>query len=94
MGPIIDLIDGAIRLFALGLFVSVVLNWILTNPSNSFRKQLDRFYEPFLKPIRRYIKPVKLSPTAPVGMDLSPLVLLLGIWWAIHPFLMWVLGGA
>ena len=87
-----DLVDAALRLFALGLFVSVLLNWILSHPATGFRKQLDGFYEPFLKPIRRYLKPVKLSPNAPVGMDLSPLVLLLAVWWAIHPFLMWVLG--
>ncbi len=92
MGPIRDIIDFTLRIFALGLFVSVVLNWILTSPANGFRKQLDKCYEPFLKPIRRYIKPIKLSPGAPVGMDLSPLVLLIAIWWAVHPFLMWVFG--
>ncbi len=92
MGTLRDLVDFILRFFALGLFVSVVLNWIMTNPAHGFRKLLDRIYEPFLKPIRRYVKPVKLSPTAPVGMDVSPLVLLLLIWWAVHPFLMWVLG--
>jgi len=92
MGPLREIIDFALRIFALGLFVSVVLNWIMTGPVRGLRKQLDRVYEPFLNSIRRYIKPVKLSPTAPVRMDLSPLVLLLLIWWAVHPFLMWVLG--
>ncbi|MCS1410142.1 MAG: hypothetical protein M2R45_03331 [Verrucomicrobia subdivision 3 bacterium] len=87
-----EIVDLALRVFALGLFVSVILNWIASKPPNGFRKQLNGFYDIFLNPLRRYLKPVKLSPSAPAGLDLSPLVLLLIVWWAIYPFLMWVFG--
>lgn len=92
MGLLRELVDLIIRLFALGLFVSVVLDWIMSGPAVGFRRRLDQLYEPFLKPIQRYVRPIKLSPTAPTGIDLSPLVLLLAIYWLVHPFIMWVLG--
>ena len=85
-------IDLLLRLFALGLFLSIVLDWILSRPPSGFRRQLNRFYEIFLQPVRRFIKPLKLSPRAPAGLDLSPLLLLFLVWWFVHPFLMWVLG--
>lgn len=93
MSPLRDIIDILLRLFALGLFVSILLGWILNDPATGFRKHLDAFYEPFLKRIRRYVKPFKISPSAPAQIDPSPFILLLLIYCVIHPFLMWVLGG-
>ena len=93
MGMLRELVDLLLRLFALGLFINIILNWLLDHPPTGPRKRLNQAYEYFLKPIRRYVKPLKLSPSAPAGLDLSPLILLLLVWWAIHPFLLWVLGG-
>ena len=93
MGLLWKMVDVALRFFALGLFVSTLLNWMLSTPSKGFRKRMSDFYNLFLNPIRRCIKPVKLSPSAPAGIDLSPIVLLLFVWLGVHPFLKWIFGG-
>ncbi len=93
MSELRQLIDLLLRIFALGLFITVILNLVVTNPPNKFHKQLNAFYDRFLNPLRRSIKPVKLSASAPSGIDFTPLILLVLVWWAVHPFLMWVLGG-
>ena len=93
MGLLWKMVDVALRLFALGLFVSTLLNWMLPPPSKGFRKRMSDFYNLFLNPIRRCIKPVKLFPSAPAGIDLSPIVLLLFVWLGVHPFLKWIFGG-
>ncbi|MCD6338827.1 MAG: YggT family protein [Verrucomicrobia bacterium] len=85
-----DLIDLALKLFALGLFIDVILSWLAPPPLRRLQQALDRFYEPFLNPIRRCVRPFRVFPNAPQAVDLSPLILLLLIWWLVHPFLMWV----
>lgn len=92
MSPLRSAADFVIKAFAFGLFVTILLNWVDAYPLIEAKRQLNKFYDLFLEPIRRYIKPVKLAPSAPVGLDLAPLVLLALVWWFIHPFLMWVLG--
>lgn len=84
-------VDLLIKLFAFGLFVSIILNWVDVYGLRKVQRMLNRIYDIFLNPIRRYVRPIRLSPSAPVGLDLAPLVLLFLIWWLIHPFLMWVL---
>lgn len=91
MNTLRDLVDLAIKAFALGLFVTIILNWIGGQALLEPRRNLNKFYDIFLDPIRRYVKPVRFSPSAPVGLDLAPLVLLALVWWLMHPFLMWVL---
>ncbi len=80
-----------LKFFALGLFITILLNWFRPIAWAGFQRHLNRFYDIFLDPLRRYIKPIKLFPSAPVALDLAPLVLLLLIWLIIHPFLMWLL---
>ncbi|MCL5097235.1 MAG: YggT family protein [Candidatus Omnitrophica bacterium] len=84
------ILDLVIKLFELGLFATIVLNWL--NPPSLFaiQRRLNQLYDHFLNPIRRYIRPIRFFRSAPVGLDLSPLILLLLIWWLIYPFLMWV----
>jgi len=84
--------DFVIKAFAFGLFVTIILNWVDVYAFVEAKRHLNRFYDIFLEPIRRYVKPVKMAPSAPIGLDLAPLVLLALVWWFIHPFLMWVLG--
>ena len=87
-----QVIDLVVKAFALGLFISIILDWM--NPAGLREMQafLNRFYDRFLDPIRRYVRPIKFFRGAPVGLDLAPLILLLLVWWIIHPFLMWILG--
>jgi uncharacterized protein YggT (Ycf19 family) len=93
MTQIARIVDVLIRLFALGLFVRMFLGWIA--PAGLALRPvmlyLDKVYEPVLRPLRRIIKPVKLNLNPPTSIDLSPLILLLGLWWFVHPFAMWLL---
>ena len=88
----VKIVDMAIRLFALGLFVYIVLQWMSVPRLWKVQRFLERIYEPLLNPIRRCIRPVRIFPDAPGAIDLSPLILLLLLWLFVHPFLMWVLG--
>lgn len=92
MNELRNMVELVIKAFALGLFVTIILNWVAAESLAEARRKLNKFYDIFLEPIRRYIKPVRFSPSAPVGLDLSPLILLALVWWFIHPFLMWILG--
>ena len=92
MDTLRKLVDLFLRLFALGLVASIVLNWISPLRLRWIQGKLNSFYDIFLNPIRRYVKPVRLGGSAPVGLDLAPLILLLLIWWIFHPLLMWVFG--
>lgn len=85
-----NLIDMFIRAFALGLFIHILLSWLAPGKLIELRKILEAVYEPFLRPIRRVVRPLKLSSSAPVGVDLAPVILLLLVWLFVHRFLMWV----
>ena len=84
-------IDFLIKAFALGLFVSILLGWFEIPSLRKIQRILDAFYGVFLDPIRRYVRPVRFGASSLVGLDLAPLILLLLVWWLMHPFLMWVL---
>jgi YggT family protein len=60
-----------------------ILSWVNPDPSNPIVRVLYRITEPVLRPIRR-----KLPPT--IGLDLSPLVVLLVIYF-LQSFLVPVL---
>ena len=90
MRKIALLIDVAVRLFALGLFMRVVLTWVQLKPANPVVKYLDRIYNPLLAPLRKVVKPISLKTNPPSALDITPLLLLLMIWGFVHPFLMWV----
>jgi YggT family protein len=79
--PVFTLIDAVLQLANLVVVVGVVLSWLLAfnvlNRGNRFVDMLWRttesLTEPMQRPIRRMLPPMS-------GVDLSPLVLLLGIW--------------
>ncbi len=83
--------DLLIKLFAFGLFLCIVLNWLNARPLAALQQFLNDLYDVFVEPVRRHIRPIRITPSAPGGLDLAPLVLLFIVWWLVHPFLMWVL---
>ena len=61
------------------ILIWVVLSWIPTtegHPLRSAKDFLDRVLNPLLRPIRRFMSPVRLGG---VGLDLSPVVLIIGV---------------
>ncbi len=81
LGPIFGLIDIVLGLFVWILILAVVMSWLISfnvvNTTNRFVYMfsdfLYRITEPALRPIRRFLPNLG-------GLDISPIVLLLGIW--------------
>lgn len=68
-----------LQLYFYAVFAWVILSWIRvssTHPLGRVQVFLDRIIYPVILPIRRVVPPVRLGGGA---LDLSPIVLLLGI---------------
>ena len=65
----VGLISLIVDLLTWAIILHVLLSYFLS-PYHPLREAIDRFVEPMLAPIRRYIAPVG-------GLDLSPIVLIL-----------------
>ena len=61
-----------IDLYSLVVLVAVVLSWIRLDPRNPLATIVHGLTEPILRPIRNVLPPMG-------GLDLSPMVLLLGL---------------
>lgn len=95
MIPLLLFIDYLLNLYAWVVIASVIFSWLIAfnvvNPYNQFVRSvwqaLNAVTEPLLRPIRRYMPDLG-------GIDLSPVVLLLGIFFirsvVIHG---WLIGG-
>ncbi len=81
MNPFIDLLLLLLTLYSYVVIVTVILSWLMAfnvvQTSHPFVQGLYRFChaltEPALKHIRQIAKPIG-------GFDLSPVLLLIGIW--------------
>ena len=81
LGPIFGLIDMVFDLFIWILIIAVVMSWLISfkvvNTTNRFVYLIadftHRITEPALRPIRRFLPNLG-------GLDISPIVLLMLIW--------------
>lgn len=67
----LQLLLFAVRMYELAILVRVVISWVQADPYNPFVRWVRRITEPVLEPIRR------LLPTNSIGIDFSPLIVLL-----------------
>ena len=58
--------------YSLLVLVAVILSWTRVDPDNPIQRITNATVEPALKPIRRVIPSI-------AGLDISPLILLLGL---------------
>ena len=85
MDPFQRLIYTVLELYLWAVLISVILSWLyqfnVVNRRNQFVASVGSFLaaltEPALRPIRRYVPSIG-------GLDISPLILILGIY-----FLQW-----
>lgn len=71
------ILDQVLWLYNLVVFVAVVLSWVHADPYNPIVRLLRSVTEPVFEWVRRHV------PFAMLGMlDLSPMLVLLGIWFA------------
>ena len=81
--PFIELLLMLLSLYKFIVIVAVILSWLIAfnviNTSHPFVQGVYRFCqaltEPVLKHIRQIAKPIN-------GFDLSPVILIIGIWFA------------
>jgi YggT family protein len=78
-----DFIRLIINWFVLGMLLWIVLSYIVSfgrlsweHPVRKIYDALSKIIEPILRPIRNVIPPVRIGGTA---LDLSPLILILGL---------------
>ncbi|MAW78934.1 MAG: hypothetical protein CMI63_01750 [Parvularcula sp.] len=79
--PVFSLIDAVLSIYSLIVFVTVIMSWLISfnviNRHNQFVDMIWRFVtaltEPALRPIRKAIPYIG-------GIDISPLVLLLAVY--------------
>ena len=73
LGYLLSLIKMALELYGLLIIVRALISWVSPDPYNPIVRFLYRVTEPVLRPIRRMMPDLG-------GLDLSPLVALLGIY--------------
>lgn len=81
IGPILGLIDIVLGLYVWILLFSIIMSWLISfsvvNTNNRFVYVVSDFLykltEPALRPIRRFMPNFG-------GLDISPIILLLAIW--------------
>jgi YggT family protein len=82
-------IRWALDIYSWIIIAAALISWVSPDPRNPVVIFLRRVTEPVLGPIRRLLPPWKTG-----GLDLSPLVALIAIWfteWVILPNLLRVL---
>lgn len=88
--PVFTLIDAILQLYVFVIFVMVIMSWLLTfNVINRHNRFVDAVWrtlggltEPLLRPIRNVMPNLG-------GIDLSPLILLFGVFF-LRGMNMWI----
>lgn len=77
MEVLIPLMTEVIGIYSIIVFANIILSWIVNLSGNTTVRQLywltNRFVDPALDPIRRVLRPM----TGGLGIDFSPLILLI-----------------
>jgi YggT family protein len=71
MGLIIIVVNATIRILILAVFIYVLLRYFM-DPNHPVITTLGRIVEPLLTPIKKHVPPIG-------GLDLSPLILMIGL---------------
>jgi YggT family protein len=73
---LVDLLRYSIYILMFAVIVQAVLSWV--NPYTPVAPAFDTITRPFLRPLRRFIPPLG-------GVDLTPLILLVGLQVLLFP---------
>ena len=69
-----NLVNLALNAYLVVIIARAVLSWVNPDPYNAIVRFVHRVTEPVLRPIRERL------PTVAMGLDLSPMVVLLAIY--------------
>jgi YggT family protein len=78
-----DVLHLAIQAYIIILIVRAVISWVSPDPYNPIVRFLYRVTEPVLRPIRHRLPDLG-------GLDISPMVLILVLWFAQSVVLGWL----
>lgn len=70
-----NLINGLVGLFLFAIFIRVILSWVRHDESGVFVQIVNGITDPLLLPVKRRIPPLGM-------LDLSPLIVLFGLYFA------------
>lgn len=73
---LVKLVTLVFNIYGLGLFVYVLCSWVKHPKIKNVENWLKPWYEPIFERVRRVIKPI---PAGRVRLDISPMVILIGI---------------
>ncbi len=82
-----SLLGISYRYFTYALFLWIILSWIQVSqdhPIGQLKRLLDTFFYQLLAPIRSIVPTLRIGVA---GLDLSPIVLILGLNYLIMPLL-------
>lgn len=74
LNALANLVSLVLTVYLWIIIARALLSWVKPDPFNPIVRFLDRVTEPVLRPIRHRL------PTLAMGLDLSPLVVILGIY--------------
>jgi len=69
----VELVSLGFYVFLFSIFILALLSWINPNQYNPINNLLSQITEPVLRPARRLLPPMS-------GMDLSPMLAMVGLW--------------
>ncbi len=82
-----SLLGISYRFFSYALFLWIILSWVQVSqehPIGQLKRILDTFFDQLLAPIRKTIPTLRIGMA---GLDLSPIVLILGFNYLVIPIL-------
>ena len=73
IGYLLDLISLAIQIYIYIIIARALISWVSPDPYNPIVRFLYRATEPVLRPVRERL------PTSQMGIDFSPMIVILGL---------------
>lgn len=78
--PIFSLIDAILQLYTLVVFVMVIMSWLVSfNVINRHNKFVDAVWRTLIALTEPVLRPIRNMMPNLGGLDISPVVLLLGV---------------
>ena len=74
MDFVVDFVQWILGVYSWVIIASALISWVSPDPHNPIVRFLRQVTEPVLAPVRRWLPPWKTG-----GLDLSPLIVLIGI---------------
>lgn len=72
----VQLVALAFNIYGLGLFIYVLCSWVHHPKVRKVENFLNPWYEPLFARVRKVIKPI---PVGTIKLDLTPMIVLIGI---------------